>query len=84
MSAIYWISGPLNNCHAKGSCRRTAQSPALTAQGTPGEAPRSLDMTEQDNKSEFVLAKDPGFWIAQILTCAVIVALGLVIWYVQT
>jgi hypothetical protein len=41
-------------------------------------------MTEQDNKTEFVLAKDPGFWIAQILTCGVIVALGLVIWYVQT
>jgi hypothetical protein len=43
-------------------------------------------MSEEDlhNESNFVLLKDTGFWVAQVLACGLIVILGIVIWYVQS
>jgi len=43
-------------------------------------------MSEEDFESEtnFVLLKDPGFWVAQLLACGLIVISGVVIWYVQS
>jgi len=43
-------------------------------------------MSEEELESEtnFVLLKDPGFWVAQLLVCGLIVISGIVIWYVQS
>jgi len=43
-------------------------------------------MSEEDShdESNFVLLRDPGFWVAQVLACGLIVISGLVIWYVQS
>ncbi|MFL6814390.1 MAG: hypothetical protein ACJ8EK_10145 [Bradyrhizobium sp.] len=39
---------------------------------------------QSDSETNFVLLKDPGFWVAQILACGLIVISGIVIWYVQS
>jgi hypothetical protein len=54
--------------------------------GTARGRPRSMMMSEEDsqNESNSVLLKDPGFWVAQVLACGLIVISGLVIWYVQS
>jgi len=42
--------------------------------------------SEEDSQDEsnFALSRDPGFWVAQVLACGLIVISGLVIWYVQS
>src|SRR5205085_5397027 len=54
--------------------------------GTARDPPRSMIMSEEDShdESNFVLLRDPGFWVAQVLACGLIVISGLVIWYVQS
>jgi hypothetical protein len=70
---------PANNTTGPRSC-------ASTALGTVRGLPRSIIMSEEELESEtnFVLLKDPGFWVAQLLACGLIVISGIVIWYVQS
>jgi hypothetical protein len=39
---------------------------------------------QSDSETNFALLRDPGFWVAQILACGLIVISGIVIWYVQS